>query len=131
MSSTYRCCQNGEGKHEIKQDGCVVARVPSVDWERNGGAFPGRLPVFADHQQPIARIDSRRWDVTAPISWQLSSPTPPVGGSAGFGLLLSGRPMSTDQLTAQDNTVCVSDIVNVALTITYTVLPQGEFRPPR
>jgi hypothetical protein len=63
--------------------------------------------VFADHQQPIARIDSRRWDVPAPISWQLSSPTPPVGGSAGFGLLLSGWPMSTDQLTAQDNTVCV------------------------
>jgi hypothetical protein len=31
MSSTYRCWQNGEGKHEIKQDGCVVARVPSVD----------------------------------------------------------------------------------------------------
>ena len=66
-----------------------------------------------------------------PISWQLSSPTPPLGGSAGFGLLLTGWPMSTNQLTAQDNTVCVSDIVNVALTITYTVLPQGEFRQPR
>ncbi len=128
---TYRCWQNGEGKPEIKRDGCVVVRVPSVDWERNGGAFPGRLPVFADHQQPITRIDSRHWDVSVPISWQLSSPTPPLGGSAGFGLLLTGWPMSTNQLTAQDNTVCVSDIVNVALTITYTVLPQGEFRPPR
>ena len=43
-----------QGKHEIKQDGCVIVRVPSVDWERNGCAFPGRLPVL-----PIASSRSR------------------------------------------------------------------------
>jgi hypothetical protein len=53
-SDTYHCWQNAEGKHEIKQDGCVVVRVPSVDWERNGCAFPGRLPVL-----PIASSRSR------------------------------------------------------------------------
>lgn len=125
----YRCWQNGEGNYEVKQDGCLLVRVPSVDWERNGGAYPGRIPYFADYQQPLTRIDSRRWDVTAPISWQLSSPMPPLGGSKGFGLLLTGWPNIQD-LTAQDDTVCVSDIVNVALTISYTVLPEGEFRPP-
>jgi hypothetical protein len=126
----YRCWQDGEGNYQFKQDGCVVVRVPSVDWERNGGAFPGRLPVFPDYQQPITRIDHRSWDVTAPISWQLSSPLPPLGGSAGFGLLLTGWPMTTDELTAQDDTVCVSDVGNIALTIVYSVPPQGVFIPP-
>ncbi len=110
-------------------DGCLVVHVPSVDWERNGGAYPGRIPCSQDHLQPVTRLDNRHWDVTSPVSWQLSSPTPPLGGSSGFGLRLSGWP-SIQDLTARDDTVCVSDIINVALTITYTVLPQGEFHPP-
>ncbi|WP_416067330.1 LGFP repeat-containing protein [Rhizobium sp. ZK1] len=126
---SYRCWQNGDGNYEVKQNGCVVVHVPSVDWERNGGAYPGRIPYSQDYLQPITRIDNRHWDVTSPVSWQLSSPTPPLGGSSGFGLLLSGWP-SIQDLTAQDDTVCVSDIINVALTISYTVLPQGEFHPP-
>lgn len=126
----YRCWQDGDGNYERKTSGCAVVRVPSVDWVRDGGAFPGRLPIFADYLQPVSRIDAQTWDVTAPLSWQLKSPMPPLGGRAGFGLLLTGWPMSTDELTAQDDTVCVSTLDNIALTITYTVLPEGVFIPP-
>ena len=49
----YRCWQNGDGNYPVKQDGCVIVRVPSADWERTGGAFPGRLPVFQDFVTPV------------------------------------------------------------------------------
>lgn len=125
----YRCWQNGEGNYEVKANGCVEVRIPSIDWVRNGGTVQGRLPTFTNGQ-PISRINARQWDVTSPIAWQLSSPTPPLGGYRGYGVLLTGGP-SIDGLTAQDNTVCVSDLSSITLEITYTVPPSGgEFRPP-
>ncbi|MDV3243075.1 MAG: hypothetical protein LOY00_15120 [Methylocaldum sp.] len=126
---SYRCWQNGEGNYEVKANGCVEVRIPSMDWVRNGGTVQGSLPTFASGQ-PTSRINARQWDVTSPIAWQLSSPAPPLGGMRGYGVLLTGGP-SIDGLTAQDNTVCVSDLSNITLEITYTVPPSGEFIPPR
>jgi hypothetical protein len=85
----YRCWQNGEGNYELKPNGCVEVRIPSMDWVLNGGSVQGRLPTLASGQ-PISRINARQWDVTSPIAWQLSSPMPPLGGMRGYGVLLTG-----------------------------------------
>ncbi|TIS95716.1 hypothetical protein [Mesorhizobium sp.] len=125
----YRCWQNGEGNYQQKTDGCAVVRAPSFDWVRNGGAVQGRLPTFEEWKQPVSRINARQWDVTAPVAWQLNAPSPPLGGVAAFGLLLTGGP-SIDGLTAQDDTVCVSELQNITFEITYTIPPSGVFHPP-
>jgi len=130
LGYTYRCWQNGDGHYEQKANGCIVVRIPSFDWVRSGGAVPGRLPTFEEWKQPISRINARQWDVTSPVSWQLDSPSPPLGGSRGFGLLLTGSP-TIDGLTAQDNTVCVSELQNITFEITYIVPHAGVFHPPR
>jgi len=131
----YRCWQNGEGAPEKKVNGCAVVRTPTVDWVRNGGAFNGRLPAAEGNRNGIRRVNPRTWDVTSQVSWQLVPNSMPLQAPGsppayrGFGLLLSGGP-NLGQLTAQDNTVCLSEIQNVALEVTYEVLESGVFRPP-
>lgn len=125
---TYRCWQNGEGNYEQKNDGCAVARVPSADWVR--GTVQGRVPTFPESQQPISRINAQQWDVTSPVAWQLNAPTPPLGIVEGVGIVLTGGP-SLSGLTAQDNTVCVSELRNIAFEVTYNVQVPGVFVEPR
>lgn len=126
---SYRCWQNGDGGYERKADGCVVARVPSVDWINNGGAYQGRLPTMGLEQDPV-RMNARQWDVTRAVSWQVVRISAPLGAYPGHGLLLTGGP-SIDGLTAQDNTVCVSELSNITLLITYTIpQPGGPLIPP-
>lgn len=133
---SYRCWQSGTGAPERKPQGCVVVRAPTMDWIGNGGSIQGRVPAAEGAAAGIRRIDARTWDVTSQVSWQLDPRTVPLhadrnsGPSVGFGLVLSGGP-SINQLTAQDNTVCVSEVQNVAIEITYEVLSSGVFVPPR
>jgi hypothetical protein len=103
----YRCWQSGGGHYEVKNNGCAVIRVPSVDWLNNGGAFPSRLPYMPEHQHQVGRIDSRHCYVTSTVSWQLSSPSPPLGVGAGFGLLLSGGPSLARANSARQHRVRV------------------------
>jgi hypothetical protein len=114
---TYRCWQSGNGHPEPKPNGCVVVRVPTIDWLSNG-AIKGLLPAT----EGARRISATEWDVTRPMSWQLIPSSAPLGAQTGYGLLLTGGPALSD-LTAQDNTVCVSQISNLVLEVTYTVRP--------
>ncbi len=63
------CWSDGEGAAEHKPDGCVVARVPTVDWPNNPP--PGLIPYSTHSGGPaVKRLGAREWDVTEPLSWQ-------------------------------------------------------------
>lgn len=122
------CWQNGQGVPENKPNGCAVVRVPTVNWTETAPS-PGLIP-YAGASPAVNRISAREWDVTEPVRWQKGSAAP-LGASPTYGFLLSGGP-SLDQLTAEDNTVCISALSNIKLHVTYTVPPKGEpFRAPR
>ncbi len=114
-----------------------MVRIPAVDWRT--GAPAGLIPYLTQPSgsPAVTRLGAREWDVTEPFVWQtdpnagpLQAPgAPPV--EEGFGFLLSGAP-SLDQLTAEDNTNCISAISNIRLLVTYTVDPAGgRPREPR
>lgn len=111
----YRCWQSGEGRPEPKPNGCAVVLVPSVDWITRG-VPEGPLPAVEGAQ----RIGAQQWDVTTPMSWQLVPSSIPLGASRGYGLLLIGG-ATIQRLTAQDNTICLSQLSNIVLDVTYTV----------
>jgi hypothetical protein len=122
------CWQNGQGVSENKPNGCAVVRVPTVNWTETSPS-PGLIP-YAGASPAVSRVSAREWDVTEPVRWQKGSGAP-LGASPTYGFLLSGEP-SIDQLTAEDNTVCISALSNIKLHVTYTVPPRGEpFRAPR
>ncbi|MCY6489794.1 hypothetical protein [Leptolyngbya sp. GGD] len=122
------CWQSGQGIPEDKPDGCAVVRVPSVNWAET--VPPSGLIPYAGASPAVNRISAREWDVTEPVRWQKGSAAP-LGASPTYGFLLSGG-LSLDQLTAEDNTVCISALANIKLHVTYTVPPEGEpFRAPR
>lgn len=122
------CWQSGQGTPEDKPNGCVVVRVPSVNWVETVPSS-GLIP-YAGTSPVVNRISAREWDVTEPVRWQKGSAAP-LGASPTYGFLLSGGP-SLGQLTAEDNTVCISVLSNIKLHVTYTVPPEGEpFRAPR
>jgi hypothetical protein len=78
----------------------------------------------------VKRLGPMRFDVTEAFKWQHYPATRPqnVGGAVsnpGEGFMLTGWPMSLDQLTAEDDTVCVSDPGNIKLNVTYTVVSDG------
>ena len=92
-----QCWRGGKGNPEDKPNGCVVVRVPSVDW-RNGGVGHGMVPFLNDPRGPsVKQISPNEWDVTEPYQWQnfpATKPTLTLPGdkpvSAGFGFLLTG-----------------------------------------
>jgi hypothetical protein len=63
--------------------------------------------------------------VTVPFNYQHGS-GPPLEGIRRIGFLLSGFPLTLDELTADDNTRCVSSVTNVQLQVTYYVPPTGR-----
>jgi hypothetical protein len=124
---THHCWQNGDGVPVPKSNGCVNVLDSSIDW----AATPGTalLPTLGG-APTVARIDVGRWDVTEAARRQIVPSSTPLGVSPGFGFLLTGS-LALDQLTAQDNAVCVSSLSNVRLRVDYNILPPGEpFRPP-
>ena len=119
------CWQNGEGNPEPKPDGCVVVRVPTVDWSTSP---PGQL-AYADSAPAVRRISTREWDVTEPYVWQNVTGGAPLGANPTYGFLLTGSITSLDDLEGEDDTICMSIVTNVKLNVTYTV-PEPSAPPP-
>jgi hypothetical protein len=96
---------DGDGRPEVKPDGCVVVRVPAND--RIDGQVPDGMLATQNNGALVPRISVHEWDVTQPMSWQIDPstiPLTPPGGTAsgrGFGLVLAGLP-SLNQLTGDD-----------------------------
>ncbi|MEJ3654131.1 hypothetical protein WEH80_14290 [Actinomycetes bacterium KLBMP 9759] len=125
------CWSSGGGQPEQKPNGCVEIKLPTVDWINSP---PPGLIAYSGNPVPARnRLDPRTWDVTEPFRWQFSPsnrPLTPPGAPAapsGFGFLMAGA-IHIDQLDGNDNTVCLSQVTNVGLRVTYTVLPEGP--PP-
>ena len=124
---TFTCWQGGNGNPENKPNGCVVVRIPTVDWLQP----QKKIPLDYAPGAPFThQISPHSWDVTEPLSWQVIRGAAPLGATPGFGFLLTGA-LYIDHLTGHDNTVCVSDVSNVRIDVTYTVPPDGQFRAPR
>jgi hypothetical protein len=129
------CWTSGSRQPEPKPNGCIVVRIPSVDWI--GSPPNGEFPYIThpSGRPAVNRLGVRAWDVTEPFRWQKelgAMPLQPPTGPAlqkGFGLLLSGG-LTIGQLQAEDNTNCLSELSNIRLQTTYTV-SQGKFIPPR
>ncbi len=118
------CWTSGNGNHEDKPQGCLFLRVPSVDW----GTLPDNRP------KPLLNMSFPKlgprgaWDVTALFRRRVMpgfEPPPELGGSAplGWGFALVGAYADTSQLDAEDNTRCTSHVADIALEVTFTVLP--------
>ena len=119
-----RCWTNGHGDPVAKLEGCLFLRVPSVDW----GTLPNNRP------KPLLGVTFRkigpggRWDVTDLFRLRMEpqfEPPPELGGSAprGWGFALVGAFTDTNQLDARDNTRCTSLITDIALEVTFLVIP--------
>ena len=129
------CWQSGGGDPQVKPDGCVVVRTTAQEWRGKG--IKGPLPYVATSRPTITRISPREWDVTEAFTWQLdprTMPLVPPGGPSivpGRGFLLTGGITALDQLSGDDDTMCMSAVDNVQLRVTYTVPPAGGgFRMP-
>jgi hypothetical protein len=136
----FPCWRNGDGDAEDKPIGCVDVRVPSADWP-NTAPPNGLIPSLPGPSPAVTRLATQRveappptlvneWDVSEPFRWQYdpsSIPIQPEGGAAtaGYGLLLTGWPTNMDQLTGDDDTICVSQLSNIRLLVTYTVPPDA------
>jgi hypothetical protein len=132
------CWRSGGGVPQPKPDGCVVVRVPSVDWVKS---TPARtVPFITDARSPAPKkIGPGQWDVTDAYRWQdnpanrgLIPPgtTPPP---IGFGFLLTGTISDINGLEGEDSTACQSQVSNLQLTVTVTVPSPDDapFRAPR
>ncbi|MGI5129712.1 hypothetical protein ACQEVB_23090 [Pseudonocardia sp. CA-107938] len=125
------CWSSGGGSPEQKPNGCVEIKLPTVDWIKSPP--PGLIPYSGDPNPARNRVDPHTWDVTEPFRWQLNPsnrPLTPPGTPAapsGFGFLMAGA-IHIDQLDGNDNTVCISQVSNVSLRVTYTVFKEGP--PP-
>jgi hypothetical protein len=131
----FPCWRSGGGSPEDKPNGCVDVRVPAWDWP-NVPPPPGLIPSVPGPAPAVVRVGPHEWDVTEPIRWQRESgamPLQPPGSQAipGFGLLLTGWPTSLDQLTGDDDTICVSYLSNIRLVVTFRSFNDEPFVGPR
>ena len=124
LVDTLACWTNGNGDREEKPEGCLFLRVPSVDW----GTLPDDRPKSL-LDVTFRKIGPRgRWDVTdlfrRRVMPGLESP-PQAGGPAprGWGFALVGAFTDTDHLDARDNTRCTSHVTDLALEVTFVVIP--------
>ncbi|KKB06742.1 hypothetical protein VE25_21500 [Devosia geojensis] len=124
------CWSNGQGVPEEKPDGCVVLRVPDIDWRTL--PHDQHMPLT---QTTFSKVEPRgAWDVTDLLHQRLNpglQPPPELGGavSLGVGYVLVGTPLDTANLSGDDNTRCSSHISDLRLEVTFTVHPDGEPGP--
>lgn len=59
----------------------------------------------------------------------LPMPMRPLQMRAPIRDLFGGGP-ALSQLTAQDNTICIFELQNIALEVSYEVIDPGVFNPP-
>ncbi|WP_205083254.1 hypothetical protein, partial [Paracraurococcus ruber] len=132
FAENLRCWTNGQGDPEEKTEGCLYLRVPSVNW----AVQPDRsLLDLAFHKVEVRG----RWDVTDLFRRRVEpglTPPPELGGPApqGWGFALAGVFTDTSQLDARDNTRCTSRAGDIALEVSFVVVPPqsgGVPAPPR
>ncbi|MDR6890890.1 MULTISPECIES: hypothetical protein [Variovorax] len=117
------CWQSGGGRPEHKPVGCVLVKVPSINWVGDN-TQRGEMPTHERAPQ-INRIGPGRYDVTEAFRWQFQGA--PLGTSPGVGFLLQGH-IPFGRLTAQDNTICVSAVSNIRIEVDYS---RATGQPPR
>jgi hypothetical protein len=123
------CWTDGDGAREQKPEGCVDVRVPYGDWTvEPAPQWRGLLGTATDGGE-IRRISAHEWDVTVPFDRQ-HGVGPGLGGERRVGFLLSGFPWTIHDLTADDNTWCMSLVSNIRLHVTYFVPRPSEFVQP-
>lgn len=126
------CWSSGGGSAENKPNGCVEIKLPTVDWVNSPP--PGLIPYSTNPKPATTRLNARAWDVTEPFRWQfnpINRPLIPPGEQAppsGYGFLMTGA-IYIDQLDGNDNTVCISQVSNINLQVTYTVITGGHSHP--
>jgi len=106
--------RNGDGSDRFV-DGCVAQLgLASVEWASRD--LNARVPAtLYEDVTPSAKTE---WDVTHHVRDQLRSPE---DTGLRHGYTLDGSLM-LDQLDADDHSSCMSDVSNIRLTVTYTVL---------
>jgi hypothetical protein len=121
---------SGSGADQDKPDGCVVVRVPSVDWVKSPPAL--LIPFITDARSPAPRkLGPREWDVTQAFRWQYDPSNRGIvqpgttGAPIGFGFLLTGEP-DLNSLEADDDTRCTSYVSDIKLNLTFTVEDPGK-----
>lgn len=121
------CWQGGSGAPAHKPDGCTLLRVPNVDWMKRppSGVVPESSTVGPT---PVVKRSNTEWDVTALVAGRLSGglSVPNTPYQYGYGFLIASNGQPINRLNAQDNSVCISRISDVRLSITYTVPPNGQ-----
>jgi len=124
------CWQSGGGGRENKPAGCTLHSVASVDWRTQ--PVSGMIPEVSTPgpTQSIKRISNTEWDVTTLVLGRINPPlTPPnshLSNPYGYGFLIVSNGQPVNRLQAEDNTVCISQISNIQLRVTYTVPAFGE-----
>jgi hypothetical protein len=106
--------KNGDGSDRFV-DGCVAQLgIASTEWaSRNLNA---RVPSTL--YEDVTPSGKQEWDVTHHVRDQLREPD---NAALRYGYTLDGSLM-IHQLDADDHSSCMSEVTNVRLTITYTVL---------
>lgn len=112
------CWTNGSGEPELKPNGCLAVLAPTEDWVTTPPR--GRLVSYdGGGDTGIRRLGPSEWDVTA-MYRRLYLPS--FGPQwPGRGLMLIGEPLTTRNLTADDNTRCLSRVSELQLRVEYTI----------
>jgi len=118
------CWSNGNGDKVDKPDGCVVVKVPGIDWRIP--TVKGQVPTISLIRDP-RKLGPGRWDVTEIVSRQIAGEE--LGSTLHpFGMLLTG-PLLINQLTGEDSTNCTSVVKNVHVTIELSNPPPPTLPP--
>jgi hypothetical protein len=77
------------------------------------------------HLLPSAeKLSPSSWDVT-----RYTASRRGLGAGPWYGYLLTGTITSVDDLTAEDNSRCLSTLSNIRLAVTYTIPPRSCKQP--
>lgn len=118
------CWSNGNCDKVAKPDGCIVIKVPGIDW---------RIPTVQGQVRTISsiadprKLGARRWDITEIANRQISGEQL-LATVHPFGMLLRG-PLLINQLTGEDSTNCTSVIKNVHVTLELKNPPPRTLPP--
>ncbi len=126
LADALPCWTDGDGKPQDKPNGCLSLTFPTSDWL----SHPPGNDLVGWHDLPVRKTAPSSWDVSDVLRGR---EIPHFGPSApvGPGFMLIGEIRSTDDLTADDNTRCTSEVSNITLALTYSIPPQQEtFDPP-
>lgn len=117
LADSMPCWTAGDARPEAKPAGCLVVRIPNLDWIAHP---PTNAPV-PDTGATFPRLGPQAWDVTTLFQARWQPPFNPA--PTGVGYMLTGSPVHTRNLDANDNTRCTSLVSDVRLEVRYVVPP--------